>query len=280
MRHRAIASNTTKILSKQAGAAVIIVDSGLGGISVVRALRATHPARALTYVADTAGFPYGKRTRENINARASELIYQIRTLHQNAPVVIACNTLSTLCLESLRAQFAIPFVGTVPAIKPAAQQSTTRRFTLLATPNTAASSYSSALVARFAADCVVDSYGAPSLAAMVEAHMLGGALDLDALRAELTPAFFDDARGKTDCVVLGCTHYPLIADALARIAPWPVAWVDASDAIARRALALSDTAPATSIAYVTRTEDIARYRELFQREGFAEVRALPLNAIP
>lgn len=263
-----------KILSKCAGYRVIIVDSGLGGISVVRALRATHPLRSLTYVADTGGFPYGKRSRDNINARASELVRQIQTLHQTAPIVIACNTLSTLCLESLRAQFTIPFVGTVPAIKPAAQLSKTRRFTLLATPNTAASSYSSALVAQFAADCVVDSYGAPNLAAMVEAHLLGDALDLDALRTEIAPAFLNDGAGRTDCVVLGCTHYPLIVNALARVAPWPVTWIDSSDAIARRALSLADTQPATSIAYVTQQADISRYRDVFIREGFHEVRAL------
>lgn len=272
----AIVSNTAKTLSKCKGKRVIIVDSGLGGISVVRALRATHPARALTYVADTGGFPYGKRSRDNINARATELIRQIQTLHQTAPIVLACNTLSTLCLESLRAQFTIPFVGTVPAIKPAAEQSQTRRFTLLATPNTAASSYSSALVAQFAADCVVDTYGAPNLAAMVEAHLLGGVLDLDGLRAELAPAFLNDGQGRTDCVVLGCTHYPLIANALARVAPWQVTWVDSGEAIARRALSLADTAPSTSIAYVTRAEDIARYRDLFLREGFDEVRSLTL----
>lgn len=242
----------------------------------MRALRATHTGHSLTYVADTAGFPYGKRSRENINARATELIRQIQTLHHTAPIVIACNTLSTLCLESLRAQFTISFVGTVPAIKPAAQLSKTRRFTLLATPNTAASSYSSALVAQFAADCVVDSYGAPNLAAIVEAHLLGGALDNEQLRAELAPAFFDDARGKTDCLVLGCTHYPLIAKAITRAAPWPVMLVDSSAAIARRALSLADSTPESSIAYVTAESDIARYRDIFLREGFDDVRALTL----
>jgi glutamate racemase len=266
-----------KILSKYAGERVIIVDSGLGGISVVRALRATHPARALTYVADTAGFPYGARSPENINARAHALITAIQALHQTAPIVIACNTLSTLCLDRLRAQFAVPFVGTVPAIKPAAERSISRRFTLLATPNTAASSYSSALVSQFASDCVVDSYGAPNLAAMVEAHLLGGTLDEAALRAELAPAFHNDTRGKTDGIVLGCTHYPLIADALARVAPWPVTFVDSSAAIARRALSLADSAPPSSIAYVTAESDIARYRDLFLREGFDEVRALTLS---
>jgi glutamate racemase len=266
-----------KILSKYKGERVIVVDSGLGGISVVRALRATHAACALTYVADTAGFPYGARSPNNINARAHALITKIQTLHQTVPIVIACNTLSTLCLDALRAQFAIPFVGTVPAIKPATERSITRRFTLLATPNTAASSYSSALVNQFAVGCVVDSYGAPNLAAMVEAHLLGATLDDDTLRAELAPAFFDDTAGRTDCMVLGCTHYPLIADAITRVAPWPVILVDSSAAIARRAHALADSAPTASIAYVTAESDIARYREVFMREGFDDVRALTLS---
>lgn len=256
---------------------MIVLDSGLGGLSVVRALRAADPARPLTYVADTAGFPYGSRSSADINARAHALVKALGTLPPAAPVVLACNTLSTLCLDPLRAAFALPFVGTVPAVKTAAQHSVSRRFTLLATPNTAGSDYSHALVAQFAADCVVDRYGAPNLAAMAEALLLGESVTDDALRAELTPAFHDDARGRTDHVVLGCTHYPLIAQALQRVAPWPVHWVDSGVAIARRALALADAMPPTSVAYVTAGADIARYRDLFQREGFEDVRALSLS---
>lgn len=243
---------------------------------MVRALKATHPHRALTYVADTAGFPYGARSPENITARATVLIRAVHGLHPHSPIVLACNTLSTLSLEALRVAFSTPLVGTVPAIKPAALLSTTRRFTLLATPNTAASRYSSALVAEFASDCVVDCYGAPNLAAMAEARLLAGGLDREALRAELAPVFHDDARGKTDCVVLGCTHYPLLREEILAVAPWPVTLVDSSAAIARRALSLADAPPEQSIAYVTAEVDVARYREVFLHEGFAEVRLLSL----
>ncbi|MFZ4541168.1 MAG: glutamate racemase [Rickettsiales bacterium] len=257
---------------------MIIVDSGLGGISVVRALKGTHASRPLTYIADTAGFPYGKRSPENITERAISLITKIKEHHDENPIVIACNTLSTLSLDQLRAHFpATPFVGTVPAIKPAAAATTTRRLTLLATPNTAASKYSSALVEQFAADCVVDSYGAPNLAAIVEAHLLGTTLDDDTLRNELEPAFHDDASGKTDCIVLGCTHYPLIVGALSRVAPWPVTFVDSSAAIARRALSLADTQPNRSTAYVTAKTDVTRYKEVFLREGFETVEALTFS---
>jgi glutamate racemase len=126
---------------------------------------------------------------------------------------------------------------------------------------------------------VVDNYGAPELAAMAERMMLGEHVADDALRAQLAPAFFDDSRGRTDSIVLGCTHYPLITDALSRVAPWPVTWIDSSNAIAKRALTLAegDATCSASIAYVTREEDIARYREIFTREGFEDVKALTLS---
>lgn len=255
---------------------MIVVDSGLGGISVVRALRASNPTLALTYIADTAGFPYGSRSAGDISTRAETLI-RAASPHAHAPVVLACNTLSTLCLESLRTCFAMPFVGTVPAIKVAASLSRTRRFTLLATPNTADSAYTKNLIHSFAEDCVVDRYGAPGLAAMAEQMLLGEPVSPETLRAELAPAFHDDAAGKTDAIVLGCTHYPLILDALRRVAPWEVMWIDSADAIARRAGSLADVPPTASVAYVTREPDVARYRALFTREGFSETRFLRLS---
>lgn len=255
---------------------MIVVDSGLGGISVVRALAATAPAAPLVYVADTGGFPYGKRTAFDITNRATGLIGQVLARHPGQTIVLACNTLSTLCLNELRAHFPVPFVGTVPAIKTAAKHSITRRFTLLATPNTAQSQYSQSLITEFAQDCIVDSYGAPRLAAYAESMLLGDTVDDGQLRAEITPAFCNDGFGKTDIIVLGCTHYPLILDALTRIAPWPVQWVDSSEAIARRAQEVAGERASIARAYVTSPEAVARYRDLFAREGFPETEFLPL----
>lgn len=256
---------------------MIILDSGLGGISVVRALCAAQPMPALIYAADTSGFPYGARSAEEITARAAGMVRSLLSLYPQSQVVIACNTLSTLCLDALRAMFSVPFVGTVPAIKTAASLSKTRRFTLLATPNTANSRYSSDLIAQFGGDCIVDIYGAPDLAIMVEAMLLGQPVSDDEIRRELLPAFCDDGFGRTDYVVLGCTHYTLIVDALRRVAPWPVMFIDSSAAIARRVLSLADHPPAYSIAYVTAESDIALYRDVFLREGFDEVRALRIS---
>ena len=254
--------------------AMLIMDSGFGGISVVRAIRAFSPQTPLTYLCDTAGFPYGNRSNDDITARVSTLLDRLQAGTNFGTVVLACNTLSTASLEALRQRFAIRFVGTVPAIKPASQQSKTRRFTLLATPTTAHSAYSSNLIDQFASDCVVDCYGAPNLARMVEEWMLGGTLDEASLRAEIAPAFIEDARGKTDTVILGCTHYPLLLPALQRLAPWPVQWIDTSQAIARQALTQPSINGIGNIAYVTAPHDVTRYAPVFTAESFAETKAL------
>jgi glutamate racemase len=252
---------------------MIVIDSGLGGIAVARALRALAPDLPFAYLADTAGFPYGSRSVEDINARAAALIRALEKVTALSTVVLACNTLSTLCLAELRAQFPYHFVGTVPAIKVAGNFSKTRRFTLLATPNTVASSYSQKLIGEFASDCVVDRYGAPNLAAYAECSLLGEIIPADVWRNELAPAFHNDAQGKTDAVILGCTHYPLVLEQLRKAAPWEVQWIDSSEAIARRALS-QPVAPVAPVAYVTAEKDVARYAPLFTREGFAQTLVL------
>ena len=251
---------------------MIVIDSGLGGISVVRALRAAQPRLALAYVADTAGFPYGARTAADLAARAAVTLTQATRHHSPSAIVVACNTLSTLCLTQLRAAFAFPVIGTVPAIKVASALS--RRFTLLATPNTAHSVYSRDLIDRFANGATVDRHGAPGLAIIAERMLLGWPIPTADLAAQLAPAFHDDHDGVTDTIVLGCTHYPLIVEALREAAPWPVRWIDSSGAIARRALDLAEPADGPSVAYVTSQADVARYRPVFQREGFDRVEAL------
>lgn len=257
---------------------ILVLDSGLGGLSVLRALRETVPHAPLLYIADTAAFPYGSRSAEEIGARANEVIGQVMQAHAIGLVVIACNTLSTLCLASLRTQYAVPFVGTVPAIKVAAERSQSRRFTLLATPNTADSVYSNELIARFASDCHVDKVGAPNLARLAEQYLLDGTLDRALLTQDIVPCFHDDAKGRTDILVLGCTHYPFLADAIAEAAPWPVHLIDPAFAIARQAGRLWSAAPLGEQvmlrAFVTRAADVARYQPVFSRFGFSGTASL------
>ena len=193
------------------------------------------PGAGHVYVADDAVFPYGRLSEEALVARVRELMDALVARHRPDIVVIACNTASTLVLPHLRARWPeLPFVGTVPAVKPAAEQSRTRMISVLATPGTVARDYTRDLVRDYAAHCDVTLVGAQTLAALAEAQMRGEAVDELAVAAEIMPCFVEKDGRRTDHVVLACTHYPLLLDMFRRLAPWPVDWVDPAPAIARR----------------------------------------------
>jgi glutamate racemase len=164
-----------------------------------------------------------------------------RLIAETSPdvVVIACNTASTLVLPPLRAAYPhLPFVGTVPAIKPAAVASKSRMISVLATPGTVARDYTRALARDFAAGCEVTLVGAAHLAGLAERRLRGEPVaDADVAR-EIEPCFVDQGGRRTDQVVLACTHFPLLVSHFARLARWPVAFVDPAPAIARRVSSL------------------------------------------
>jgi glutamate racemase len=137
-------------------------------------------------------------------------------------VVIACSTASTLVLPPLRARFAVPFVGTVPAIKPAASASATKAISVLATPGTVARDYTQDLVRQFANGCRVTLVGSRHLASIAEAEMTGRTAPDAVLASEIAPCFVDANGRRTDVVVLACTHFPLLLDRFEALAPWPV----------------------------------------------------------
>jgi glutamate racemase len=216
---------------------VLVFDSGLGGLTVLREISALRRDLKLVYALDDAGFPYGPRSDEDVIARVRDVMEDVISRYRPDLVVIACNTASTLVLPVLRATYAIPFVGTVPAIKPACAQSKTKRISVLATPGTVKRDYTRDLIREFAADCKVDLVGSPNLAPLAEAYLRGEAVSDEAIAKEIAPAFVDEGT-KTDTVVLACTHYPLLIEQFKRLAPWPVTWIDAAPAIARRAASL------------------------------------------
>lgn len=220
-----------------ANPAVLVFDSGLGGLTVLREIAALRRDLKLIYAADDAVFPYGRLEDDALIARVSAVMDELIARYKPALVVIACNTASTLTLPVLRAKHAIPFVGTVPAIKPACAQSKTKRISVLATPGTVKRDYTRDLVQEFAADCKVDLVGSEWLAPLAEAYLRGEEATDEAIAKEIAPAFVSDG-SRTDTVVLACTHYPLLLDQLKRLAPWPVAWLDPAPAIARRVASL------------------------------------------
>jgi glutamate racemase len=212
---------------------ILVFDSGLGGITVYRAIAATRPEANFVYVADDAGFPYGALAEPALVTRVVGLMGELIATHKPDLAVIACNTASTLVLSALRQRFSLPFVGTVPAIKPACAASITRRVSVLGTEATVAREYTRALIRDFAQDCRVTLVGSRNLATYAEAEMDGAPVSDEALRAEIAPCFRDDG-ARTDTVVLACTHYPLLIERLRQLAPWPVDFIDPAPAIARR----------------------------------------------
>jgi glutamate racemase len=218
---------------------LLVFDSGIGGLSVAAEIRRERPTDEIAYVADDAGFPYGAWEDAALCDRVVGLMAKhIERLRPDA-VVIACNTASTLVLPPLRARFDIPFVGTVPAIKPAAERTKSGIVSVLGTEGTIRRDYTRGLIDSFAKDCHVRLVGSGSLAAHAEAEMRGEPVDDAAILAEIAPAFIEKGGRRTDIVVLACTHYPFLLRRFERLAPWPVVWIDPAPAIARRVVAVT-----------------------------------------
>lgn len=217
---------------------VLIFDSGIGGMSVLREVRAVLPAARFVYVADDAGFPYGDWPEAALGARIVGLFGDLVDRHRPDIAVIACNTASTLVLPGLRVRFDVPFVGTVPAIKPAAAATRSGLISVLATPATVRRDYTFDLIAEFAPEVAVSLVGSTRLAAMAEAHIAGETVDGSELATEIAPAFATRDGRRTDIIVLACTHYPFLVDLFRAAAPWPVQWLNPAPAIARRVVQL------------------------------------------
>ena len=217
---------------------IVLFDSGYGGLSILKAVRAARPDADYIYCADDAGFPYGRLPEEALTARVLAVFDRLLPEFSPDLAVIACNTASTIALTGLRASFELPFVGTVPAIKPAAEASQSRVIAVLATAATVKREYTHALIERFAGHCHVELVGSPLLAEIAEARLRGEEVPDEALLAEIAPCFVAIDGRRTDQLVLGCTHFPLLADDIARLSPWPVTLVDPAPAVARRVDAL------------------------------------------
>ncbi|HEY2535041.1 MAG TPA: glutamate racemase [Xanthobacteraceae bacterium] len=216
---------------------ILVFDSGLGGLTVYRVLAAARPSADFLYVADDAAFPYGGIDEAVLVARVGDLMGELIATQSPDVIVVACSTASTIVLPALRQKFPVPFVGTVPAIKPACASSLTRRVSVLGTAATVAREYTRALIRDHAQDCRVTLVGSKSLAGYAEAELAGSPASDAQISAEIAPCFRDDGK-RTDTVVLACTHYPLLLDRLQQVAPWPVSYLDPAVAIARRVVDL------------------------------------------
>lgn len=212
---------------------IVIFDSGVGGLSVYKEVHQVLPDCQYIYCFDNAAFPYGELDSQVLIERCSTIVSHFVKQFNADLVIIACNTASTIVLSRLREQLSIPVVGVVPAIKPAARLSEKKVIGLLATPATVERDYTKELIAQYAQDCEVLMLGSTRLVEMGEKKVRGETIDLVELDAILQPWI-----GHIDCVVLGCTHFPLLRDEIAQVFANKVKVIDSGRAIAKRVVQL------------------------------------------
>lgn len=188
-----------------AQAPIGLFDSGVGGLSIWRALRQSLPNENLLYLADSHCAPYGDRSPEWIVERTQRMA-QVLVDQGCKALVIACNTATLVAAPTLRAQLSIPIIAIEPAIKPAAALSRSRSIALMATSRTLDSSGLQSLIERYASGIEVIRIPCPGLADRVEALQLSGPEIEAELQARLAPAL----QSQADTLVLGCTHYPFL----------------------------------------------------------------------
>lgn len=257
---------------------ILLYDSGMGGLTVYDAIRQTLPEAHYLYCFDNAYFPYSEKSERTLIERAITIV---RKIAENQPldlVVVACNTASTVVLPALREAFEFPIVGTVPAIKPAAQLSQTKTIGLLATKGTVSRPYVDTLIEKYAQDCTVEKLGTTDLVEIVEEKQRTGRVDMARLKRVIEPWL---AHPTLDTVILGCTHFPLVKTELQQLLPNVPFFVDPNNGIAQRVNALLNertysgiaTAP---LAFCTaENTDFAEKQQIMQQWGFS--RLIPLN---
>ncbi len=241
-----------------ADAPILLFDSGVGGLSVLEELRKALPQAPVIYAADSAGLPYGAKSEAEIAARVCGLLGRMAERYHPRLICIACNTASTIALAMVRDVLAVPIVGTVPAIKPAAAMTRSGVIGLLGTEATIRQGYVDRLEAEFAEGKTLLRHAAPELVMAAEAKLRGASVD-PAIYARAAQGLRDQPGGEAiDTVVLACTHFPLVAAELSQSFGPGVAFVDGAAGIARRIAFLTQGQPfahaAPDLALFTRDE--------------------------
>ncbi len=260
-------------------APILLFDSGVGGLSVLAEVRAALPDAPILYAADNAGLPYGTKSEAEIAARVSGLLGRMTERYRPRLACIACNTASTIALAMVRDVLAIPVVGTVPAIKPAAEVTRSGTIGLLGTAATIRQGYVDRLEAEFASDKTLLRAAAPELVAAAEAKLRGEAVD-PAVYARAAAALIEQPGGTAiDTVVLACTHFPLVEAELAVAFPPGTSFVHGAAGIARRIAVLTQgqafarRQPDRAV-FTRLDENVAALRPVLQEYGLTEVEEL------
>jgi len=220
---------------------ILIFDSGVGGLSILKAILFKVPQAQFVFASDNAAYPYGVKTEQALIHRVEKVVQQLVSHTKADMVVIACNTASTVMLPRLRELLSIPVVGVVPAIKPAVEKTKSKHIGVLATPATVNRAYTMNLIREYAKGCRIDLLGSAELVNLAEKKLYSGCVDKAAIKDTLGHWIKDEDYKKMDTIVLACTHFPLLKKELQEIyheLDREIMWVDSSQGIANRVVNL------------------------------------------
>jgi glutamate racemase len=265
--------------SPEHDAPLLFFDSGIGGLSVLLAVREALPNAPIVYAADYAGLPYGSKSEAEIAARVPALLGRLVERYSPRLVTIACNTACTIALSHVRAALNVPVVGTVPAIKPAAEATQSGVIGLLGTAATIRQPYVDRLQADHAGGMTLLRHAAPELVEAAEAKMRGEAVDHEIYARAMRGLTGKPEGDRLDVTILGCTHFPLVQQELADAAPG-MRFVDGAAGISRRISYLTKgqdwpLEPTDGIFVTTGTAaDAEPLRPALSRYGIAKIQSL------
>ncbi|NRA64022.1 MAG: glutamate racemase [Pseudobacteriovorax sp.] len=212
---------------------VLILDSGIGGLSVAREIHLALPDVSTAYLADFSFFPYGEKSQPELNHRVTSIVSQCIKLFEPKVLVVACNTASTVVLPTLRKEFEVPVVGVVPAIHPAARLTKSGVIALLATKGTIEGNYIDGLVQSAGRELRLVKVASQRLVEIAEEKLRGIPPNPEELISICRP-IFSSHLGVPDVVVLGCTHFPHLTNELLSSVSSQISWIDSGKAIANR----------------------------------------------
>ncbi len=211
---------------------VVFFDSGIGGLPYLKWARENLPSESFLYLADNLNFPYGEKSSDQVKKIVIAAIGRVIERFNPKLAVIACNTAAVTALTALRETFSIPFVGVVPAIKPAAERSGFRRIGLLATSRTVSDLYTQNLIDNFASNCSVIKFADGAIVNFVESRYF------DSDDEEIKRIVFNAAelfnREKIDYLIMGCTHFIYIEEALKDLLPSSVVIIDSVEGVGKQ----------------------------------------------
>jgi glutamate racemase len=212
------------------------LDSGSGGLPYLAQLKGHARSASCVYLADTAHFPYGEKTREEVIGFAVEMVTHLLERFKPEVIIIACNTISVAALPVLRRTFSVPFVGTVPAIKLASASSVNRKIGLLATERTVCDPYTDSLIEQYAGDCQVVRIGDSLLVSRIEKELVTASHEVRL--AAVRPSIERFKEAGVDTIVLACTHFLHVTDEIHEIAGPGIRIIDSREGVVHQALRL------------------------------------------